>query len=333
MKILVTGCAGFLGSHLCDALISENHVVIGVDNMIGGDAENISNLIEFHNIDCCDFDRMRSIMDGVDVVVHTAATAHEGLSVFSPNIITKNIFQATVATVSAAASVGVKRFVFCSSMARYGNGTPPFKETDPTAPVDPYGIAKVAAEEVLKVVSEVHGMEWNIVVPHNIIGPRQKFSDPYRNVLSIMINRSLRGLPIYIYGDGEQVRCFSYIEECIKCMLPVIFNPDLTGEIINIGPDEGEVTINTLSEMVLREVGSNISPVHIDPRPQEVKYAVCSSDKARRLLGYVSVISLREAIKKTVDWIREKGPREFDYTFPIEISTEKTPKTWSERKM
>lgn len=332
MKILVTGAAGFLGSHLCDRLYDDGHEVIGTDLLIGGDIENVNPNIKFYQVDCCDFDAMKRVMEGVDVVVHAAATAHEGLSVFSPATITKNIFQATVATTSAAISCGVKRFVFCSSMARYGNQQAPFTEDMEPKPVDPYGIAKVAAEDVLKVLCSVHGMEYNIVVPHNIIGPRQKYDDPFRNVLSIMLNRSLQNLPIYIYGDGEQIRCFSYVDECIDCIIPVIFD-DITSEVINIGPDSGEISINKLAELVLNETGSNLDPIHIPDRPQEVKVATCSSDKARRLLNYEQKMELIDAIKLTADWIRQNGCKEFDYLYRLEIINEKTPKTWSERKM
>ena len=333
MKILITGVAGFLGSHLADRFISLGHTVIGVDNMIGGDISNVPEEVELYTIDCCDLESMKYAMTGVDLVVHAAATAHEGLSVFSPSFITRNIYEASVSTISAAISSGVNRFIFCTSMARYGVGNPPFRETHPTAPIDPYGIAKVAAEETLKILANVHGMEYNIVVPHNIIGPKQKYDDPYRNVLSIMLNRSLAGKPIYIYGDGEQMRCFSYVDDCVDCIERVCFDPAIQEQVINIGPDRGEVTINQLSAMVLNETGSNIEPIHIDPRPQEVKYAYCSSDKARLLLGYEETINLQSAITKTADWIRKKGIREFSYNYPLEIINDKTPKTWVERKM
>lgn len=333
MRVLVTGAAGFLGSHLCDRLLAEGHEVVGNDNLMGGEMSNVPSDVDFSIADCCDFDTMKSLMEGVDVVFHAAATAHEGLSVFSPAFITTNIYQASVATMSAAISAGVKRFVFCSSMARYGNSPTPFTEDMTPAPVDPYAVAKVAAEDTLKILSEVHGMEYNIVVPHNIVGPRQCYTDPYRNVMSIMINRTLQDLPIYIYGDGEQIRCFSYVDECINCIMPVLFDPNIVSETINIGPDEGEVTINKLAEEVLGQMKSDIKPIHIDPRPQEVRHANCSADKARKLLGYQSTTTLAQSVQETISWIETCGAKKFNHFVNLEIVTDKTPKTWSEKKM
>ena len=132
-------------------------------------------------------------LKGYDIVYHCAATAHEGLSVFSPNFITKNIYQASVAVMTASIVNNVKKFIFCSSMARYGNQKTPYAESMTPKPEDPYGIAKVAAEDTLKLLSEVHGMNYNIAVPHNIVGPNQKYDDPFRNVMSIFINRNLQG--------------------------------------------------------------------------------------------------------------------------------------------
>ena len=174
MKIFITGVAGFLGSHLADRMLKLGHTVTGNDNLLGGYLDNVDPRVEFYDLDCNDNDKLVEIMQGSDIVIHCAATAHEGLSVFSPNFITKNIFQASVSTISAAIACGVKRFVYCSSMARYGNQPTPFRETDTPQPVDPYGIAKVAGEQVLKTLCETHGMEWNIAVPHNIVGPRQR---------------------------------------------------------------------------------------------------------------------------------------------------------------
>ena len=221
-KVLVTGAAGFLGSHLSEKLSDLGHEVIGIDNMIGGYEDNVPKNIKFQNIDCCDFEKIKKIMKNVNVVYHCAATAHEGLSVFSPFEITKNNYLASVSIFTAAVNEKVDRIIFCSSMARYGDQKAPFVETMKPNPVDPYAISKVASEEVLKNLCELNKIEWVIAVPHNIIGPRQKYDDPFRNVVSIMINRMLQGKAPIIYGDGKQTRCFSYIDDCLSCLLPML---------------------------------------------------------------------------------------------------------------
>ena len=174
LKILITGVAGFLGSHLAERLANMNHKVIGIDNMIGGYRDNVPKNIEFHEIDCCNLNKVKGVMKGIDVVYHCAATAHEGLSVFSPYEITKNNYLASISIFTAAVNEKVKRIIFCSSMARYGDQKTPFTENMKPRPVDPYAISKVAAEEVLANLCELNGIEWVIAVPHNIIGPRQK---------------------------------------------------------------------------------------------------------------------------------------------------------------
>lgn len=333
MKIFITGIAGFLGSHLADRMIELGHEVAGNDNLLGGYLDNVNPKANFFQIDCCDYDDMLNIMQGSDIVIHTAATAHEGLSVFSPNFITRNIYQASVSVISAAIACNVKRFVYCSSMARYGAQQTPFCESQTPLPVDPYGIAKVAGEDTLKALCETHGMEWNIAVPHNIVGPRQRYDDPFRNVMSIMINRNLQGKPAIIYGDGEQTRCFSYIDDCIFCLERLALDSDIVSEVVNIGPDEGTITINKLVSMISEETGFTDPPTYFPERPREVKDAMCSSDKARDLLDYVTRTDLRTAIKYTTEYIRERGPKPFDYSFPLEIINDKTPKTWKDRLM
>ena len=333
MKIFITGVAGFLGSHLADRLIELGHTVHGNDNFHGGFWRNINPKVQFTKVDCCDYETMRLLIKGSDIVVHCAATAHEGLSVFSPNFITKNIYQASMSVISASISTGVKRFVFCSSMARYGKGAPPFREINDPAPVDPYGIAKVAVEQTLKMLCETHGIEYNIAVPHNIVGERQRFDDPFRNVLSIMANRNLQGKPSYIYGDGKQRRCFSYVGDCISCLEQMVLNETVKNKTINIGPDERDVTIAEAAELVARACDFQEAPIHIDDRPAEVKHPSCSRDLARTLLGYQTKTTLEEAIERTVNYVKEVGPKPFDYSFPLEIKNDKTPVTWSERRM
>lgn len=328
MKIFITGVAGFLGSHLANRMIQLGHEVYGNDNLLGGEKNNLNSKINFFETDCNDLEKMTKIISGADIVYHCAATAHEGLSVFSPNVITKNIFQASVSTITASIKNNVKRFIYCSSMARYGNQKTPFVEDMEPKPVDPYGIAKVAGESVLKVLANLNNMEWNIAVPHNIIGPNQKYDDPFRNVLSIFINRNLQNKPAIIYGDGKQKRCFSYIDDVIYCLEKLALDKKINKEIINIGPDEEEVTINQIAEMVANETGFNQKPTHIKDRPQEVKFATCSADKSRRLLNYKTNTKLKEAIKKTCEFIKKNGVREFKYYLPVEIINNKTPETW-----
>lgn len=331
MKIFITGIAGFLGSHLANRMIALGHEVSGNDSLIGGYMDNVPKEAKFFNTDCCDHNSMVELLKEIDVVYHTAATAHEGLSVFSPNFITKNVFQASVSTISAAIQNKVKRFVYCSSMARYGDQTFPFTEEMSPRPVDPYAIAKVASEDVLKTLANLNGMEWVIAVPHNIIGPGQNYEDPFRNVASIMINRVLQGKPPIIYGDGTQRRCFSYIDDCIFCLEKLALDPNIKNDIFNIGPDEEFVTINEMAELIVKKLNFNEPSIYMSARPKEVKYATCSSDKARRVLGYNTSISFEQAIDRAIEYIKTRGSRPFKYEYPLEIINDLTPRTWSER--
>lgn len=331
MNIFITGIAGFLGSNLAYSLLKQNHNIYGNDNLIGGYEDNLSEGFIFYKIDCCDFKEMNKVLKNIDVLIHCAATAYEGLSVFSPSFVTKNVFEASVSTISAAVSNNVKKIIFCSSMARYGSQNFPFTEDMQTKPQDPYGIAKVAAEDVLISLCEVHGVDWTILVPHNIVGPRQKYDDPYRNVLSIFLNRMLQNKPAIIYGDGSQKRCFSYVDDCISCIEKTIFNNITSKEIINIGPDEEFISIKELADKCANITGFNGSHIFQDDRPQEVKFATCSSKKARSLIGYKTKYTLDESINLTYQYIKQKGPREFDYKLDLEIDNVLTPKTWKNK--
>jgi len=332
-KILITGVAGFLGSHLAEKLSIQGHKVVGVDNMMGGYEDNVPKNIEFYNYDCCDLKKMNKVMKDINVVYHCAATAHEGLSVFSPFEITKNNYLASASVFSAAVSNKVKRIIFCSSMARYGDQKTPFTEEMKPRPVDPYAIAKVASESVLINLCELNNIEWVIAVPHNIIGPRQKYDDPFRNVVSIMINRMLQKKEPIIYGDGNQKRCFSYIDDCLSCLLPMLDQKNLNRQIVNIGPDEEYVTINNVAEICANVTGSNLKPIYKSDRPREVKEATCSADKARKLLNYKTQTSLKEGIEKTFEYIKKRGVKPFDYYIDLEIKNELTPSTWLKKEI
>lgn len=333
--VTITGVAGFLGSHLADKFLAEGYQVIGIDSLIGGYKSNVPEAVEFHNIDLVhDFDILPDLIKGSELVIHAACTAYEGLSVFSPSLVVSNTSQATVNLLSASVQTGVKKFVYLSSMARYGdhNGVL-FTEDMTTKPQDPYGIAKAASEQLVQNICDTHGIDWVVLVPHNIIGPRQKFDDPFRNVASIMVNRMLQGKQPIIYGDGSQQRCFSFVDDVVEPLFKACHLPEAIGQIVNIGPDEEPVTINQLAEELADILGFDLDPIFMPGRPQEVPIALCSSDKARELLGYQTSKTFRAGLEDLVAWIKEQGARPFDYHLPIEIYSDKLPRTWSERLM
>jgi len=329
---MITGIAGFMGSHLADKFLNKGYEVYGIDNLIGGYKENIPKGVTWWNLDLGNFDEIKDKFSGIDTVIHTACTAYEGLSVFSPSLVTRNTSHITTTVLSASIKSGVKKFVHMSSMARYGTqDVVPFTEDMTPKPQDPYGIAKVASELLVKNLCETHGMKYVILVPHNIIGPRQKYDDPYRNVASIMINRMLQGKQPIIYGNGEQMRCFSFIQDVIDPLMIACETDFVNSQIINIGPDEEFITVNELAKTIAKILKFNLDPIYMPGRPQEVFHANCSSDKARKLLNYKTKVSLKEGLTELVDWIMINGTKEFNYHLPIEFITESTPRTWTER--
>jgi len=332
MKIFITGIAGFLGANLADYYLGKNFKVSGCDNLVGGTTSNINlKKIKFYKADCEDLNQMTKIIKDVDTVIHAAAYPHEGLSSFSPYLICKSNFVGSVSVFTAAIQNNVKRIVFCSSMARYGNSKPPFLETQEATPVDPYGVSKLAAERVLKILADTHGIEYNIAIPHNIIGPKQKYDDPYRNVISIMINLMIQNKKPIIYGDGNQTRNFSDIDDCIYCLDKLIMDKKIKSEIFNIGPDEESMSINEIYKLLSNKLKFNKPAIYVDDRPNEVKNAICSSDKARKILNYNTSVNLSDSIDKVINYIKSKGPKPFDYNYNLEIQNKLTPKTWTNK--
>lgn len=328
-RVLITGAAGFLGSHVAEAFVGLGWSVVGVDNLLGGDQDNVPDGVEFHHRDCTDLVSVMSVFEGVDLVYHCAAAPHEGLSVFSPCVITHHTYISTVVVATAAIRAGVRRIVFTSSMARYGHQEPlPFVETMTPRPVDPYGVAKVASEQVLDCLNRAHGIEYVIAVPHNIIGPRQKYDDPFRNVASIMINRMLQGKQPIIYGDGLQTRSFSFVADCVSPLVVMGLQHGLTRQVINIGPDEEVTTLRGLAEQIAAILGFPLDPIYLPARPMEVKHAVVSADKARRLLGYETTRTLEQGLREMIATMVVRGPKPFIYHLPIEIDSPAVPETW-----
>ena len=327
----MTGVAGFLGSHLAERFRDLGHEVRGIDNLAGGEVGNVPAGVEFRPVDCLDRASYVDSMAGSDVVYHCAAAAYDGLSLFSPSYVFLNTAQATVDVASAAVASGVRRFVHCSSMARYGEVPAPYREDQTPAPVSPYGHAKRVSELMVANLFDSHGGEWAVAVPHNIIGPRQRFDDPYRNVAAIMVNRMLKGLQPVIYGDGSHRRCFSFVDDVIYCLEQMATSPSATREVINIGPDEGTVTILELAEEIADRLDFGLEPIFLPDRPGEVETATCSADKARRLLGYETRTSLRDGLASMVEWIERRGPRDFVYDRDLEIATASTPRAWVDK--
>ena len=332
MKIYITGIAGFLGSHLAKRFLMKGHNVAGCDTLIGGYRDNCPAPADFKEIDILNYSALAEHMQEADIVIHTAALAYEGLSVFSPKIVTENIYAGTMSVATAAIANKAKLFLNCSSMARYGDIDPPFTETSVCNPVDPYGLAKYQAEQAINLLSDIHGIKVIHVVPHNIIGTHQKYDDPYRNVVSIFINSLMQTNKIIVYGDGSQKRSFSPVVDCINAIMKIVEKDSIANkEVFNIGPDGNEISIKDLAYKVAHLCGIYPVVVNLPDRPREVKNAWCTSEKARFHLNYAPNTSLNETIQEMVTWIRGKGPKPFDYKLPIEIVNEKTPKTWTDR--
>ena len=332
MHIFITGIAGFLGSNLADYYIAKGYKVSGCDNLIGGSLDNLDNKnINFFKGDCENLEFMTKIMKDVDVVCHAAAYAHEGLSVFSPTLICNNNLTGSVSVFTAAIKNKVKRIVYCSSMARYGDIKIPYTEDQTPNPVDPYGVSKLAAEKILKILCDVHGVEYNIAVPHNIIGPKQNYNDPFRNVAAIMVNLMIQNRRPVIYGDGEQKRTFSDVDDCVYCLDKLMVDPSVKSQVVNIGPDDEFTSINTLFAMLSNKLAFNQKPIYLEDRPTEVKLSTCSAEKAKKLLNYQNKITLDESIDKLIDFIKSKGPKKFTYDYDLEINNDLTPKSWKEK--
>lgn len=334
MKILVTGVAGFMASHLAEYLANEGHEVYGIDNESIGLKSNVPQNIKYAKIDMRDAEDMKSLVEECkpELVYHLACWAHEGLSQFMPQLITENNYNAFLNLIVPCINNGMKRIVVCSSMSVYGAQKPPFDESMPVAPEDIYAIAKASMEKATEVLADVHGFDYTIIRPHNVYGPRQMLHDPYRNVVGIFINRLLNGKAPIIYGDGNQTRAFSYIDDVTPYLASAGFVDSAKGEIINIGPTK-EYTVNTLAEEVLRAFDSKLVPIHFPDRPREVKHAFTTNDKATKILGYKTNTTLQQGIAHFVEWAKTVGPQEFKYLDELELTGKNIPETWSKKLM
>ena len=320
-----------MGSHLAEWALRQNYHVIGCDDFSLGRRENVPKGVEFYEYDLLDLEKNKKRTKGADAIFHAAAWPYDNFSLYAPCKAAESSFSATASLLSAAAQNNVRRFVFCSSMARYGNSPSPFTEDMPPKPVTPYGIAKTAGESLTQSLAAVHGFEYVICVPHNIFGPRQIYDDPYRNAVSIIINRMLQGKPPLVYGDGEQKRSFSPVRDVILMFEALLFSEKAKGEIINIGPDQDFISVNELIAMLNQIMGKNIRPVYVKARPYEIKDANCSAEKSRKLLNYRPITPLKEALEELVAYIDSQGPKDFSYKQAPEIQNSRFPEAYRKK--
>ncbi len=281
MKVFVTGVAGLIGANLAH-WVNENKTcgIVGLDNLSGGFPENVPSGISFHVLDLTrDFSQIEDLFRAhqVDVIYHFAAYAAENLSPFIRCFNYTNNLIATSFLVNCAIKYGVRRFVFTSSIAVYGHGMSPFTESARPAPNDPYGIAKAACEQDIRVASEQHGIEYCIFRPHNVYGPRQCIWDKYRNVLGIWCLQHKRGLPITIMGDGSQTRCFTFIEDLLEVLWAGGISDELKNETFNLGASAHH-SISEAADIFFDTVKSAKKIEYLDRR-HEVEHAVCSHEK------------------------------------------------------
>jgi UDP-glucose 4-epimerase len=326
-NVLVTGAAGFIGSHVVDHCLKLGMKVTAVDDLSGGFIENVPQGCEFIKGDLREPDFVKSLWQekNYDVVYHLAAYAAEGLSHFVRYFNYDNNLLSTINLINESIKHKVKTFVFTSSIAVYGKGQTPMTEAMVPQPEDPYGIAKYAMELDLKAAHEMFGMNYIIFRPHNVYGERQNIADKYRNVIGIFMNQVLQGKPMSVFGDGEQTRAFSHIDDVAPIIARAALNDAALNEVFNVGADT-PYTVNELAKEVAAAMNVPCEVIHHEAR-NEVVHAYSDHQKVAKVFGHGECISLKEGIKRMADWVKAHGPMtpvKFDN---IEI-LEKLPLSW-----
>lgn len=327
-KVLVTGGAGFIGSHVAETLVQRGHDVVVLDDLSGGFRENVVPGAEFVQGSINDNDLVTDLFEKhqFEYVFHLAAYAAEGLSHFIKRFNYHNNLIGSVNLINASVNHGVRCFVFTSSIAVYGTSPelPMTEETTPH-PEDSYGIAKLAVEQELKVCKEMFGLDYIVFRPHNVFGERQNIGDKYRNVVGIFMNQILQDKPMSVFGDGEQTRAFSYIADVAPVIAESIDVPGAYNQIFNIGADQ-HYSVNHLAEAVATAMGVEPNVVHL-PARNEVVNAYSSHEKIRRVFGDRKLVSLEAGLSRMADWVKKHGARSSSKFDNIEV-TKNFPKAW-----
>jgi nucleoside-diphosphate-sugar epimerase len=301
---LVSGGAGFIGSHLVDELLRRNERVRVVDDLSTGTLANLDPVerVEFIEGDLADPDVARRAVAGVDIVLHQAAIPSVPRSVEDPLTSHRANVDATVTLLLAARDAGVRRVVYAGSSSAYGD-TPvlPKVETMPTAPLSPYALQKLVAEQYCQLFTRLYGLDTVTIRYFNVFGPRQDPSSPYSGVISLFISALCAGRRPTIYGDGEQSRDFTYVSNVVDGVLRAAQAPDVSGEVINVATGSA-VTINQLFQTVRSILGSDLEPRYAPARQGDVRESRADLDKALRLLGYRPSMAFDEGLARTVTW-------------------------------
>jgi len=307
-KFLVTGGAGFIGSNICRRLVAQGCFVRVVDNLLTGKKSNLDNFIEkieFIEADMGDETIARSAMKDIDVVLHQGALPSVPRSVDDPADTHKHCVDATFTLLLAARDAGIKRFVYASSSAAYGD-TPTLSkvETMSPAPLSPYAVGKLVGEYYAKVFHEVYGLETISLRYFNVFGPYQDPTSQYAAAIPAFVTAILKDEPPTIYGDGEQSRDFTYVDNVVEANLLAARAKQTKGEILNIACGEA-VTVNEIIDMINEILGKNIKPIYTDPRPGDVKHSLADITAAEKLLGFKPKVSFRQGLELAINWYRE----------------------------
>jgi nucleoside-diphosphate-sugar epimerase len=303
---LVTGGAGFIGSHLAEELVRRGERVRVVDNLATGKRRNLAHLpaVEFLEGDLADLDVARRAVQGVDYVLHQAAIPSVPRSVQDPITSNRANIDASLNVLVAARDAGVRRVVYAGSSSAYGNTpTLPKVETMPTAPLSPYALQKLVAEQYCQMFTRLYGLETVTIRYFNVFGPRQDPSSPYSGVISLFISALCEGRQPKIYGDGEQTRDFTYVANVVDGVLRACEASAASGEVINVATG-GRISLNQLFAAVRDLVGGDVEPTYVEPRAGDVRDSQADIGKAYRLLGYQPIVPFAQGLENTVAWYR-----------------------------
>jgi UDP-glucose 4-epimerase len=328
-KVLVTGGAGFMGSHIAEHLIKQQKKVIVIDDLSGGFRDNVPDNVEFVEGSILNVELIENVFEqnSITHIYHLAAYAAEGLSHFIKRFNYNNNLIGSVNLINMAVNHSVKCFVFTSSIAVYGSGQTPFLENIRPEPEDSYGIAKYAVEQELKISHEMFGLNYIIFRPHNVYGERQNIGDRYRNVIGIFMNQLMNKQPLTIFGDGKQTRAFSYIDDVALPIAHSGFMEKCYNETFNIGADQ-PYSVNTLAQVVAEQMGEKLEIHYLEER-NEVKHAFSDHTKSKKYFSdYQINVDLEEGIQRMADWVKTKGARKSNKFKNIEIF-QNMPDSWA----